>query len=776
MLIDEIGGGIIKMKNQYGDDHISSAELGPWAERMMSLYGVNINLQRAIPQIADGIKPIQRRVLFAIWSKYKTNNVKVASAIGDVMHYSPHGDQGLGDTIARMCQPFTNNIPIINAEGNAGNITSSEDAAAPRYLDVSLSKFAMDVLFKEFDGKVDMVPTYDDTGLEPFCLPSRFPLILVNGTSGIGYTLSCDIPPFNLSEVADATIKLIKNPKQNIHLVPDLPTGCDVVKLDNDTFVMMSSYEIDNVNYTITIKNTPYLKYLENIDKSLRELQDGSTPIKEIISADDESELLNNDFRYVIRCKPCNLYKVVDTLFKRVPGFKDSISTRNMVVVDIDYTTKKYDVRQILLSWIKFRIMYKHGWFLRDLVTKTTKHDMLKGKIFMLSGKNLDKTIKVFRSCRNKEEIIQALVKAYADAPEKDRVTTSQANYVAEMRFYQLTTGEREKTEEELKKLDEDIAYIRGVVNDIDKIKQVIIDEILEIKNTYGYPRRSKIINLDGNNNTNVKIVQLMLDGSFIFSETETPEHLASDITPISGDEVTLIDDKGYFIKVDVNKVDIGKPMTMTSIGKNIMGKCIAAASNNSNDIIMLSNKGRIKYMPISSIPSNATRKPLIPLTGDEYLVSIIEVPSNTNSDLLIYTNDGLGKRIQTSDLNKTVTVDSMGQFILKDYDVSGMFCINSKKPLLAYITRLGRIRINHSRFLVTNKKFADPRPIIQLSPQDDLIAVFCVDTDQQIILNHADSRISTVNINSLEVSTMATPPERPKHVFGVKVVRATLS
>ena len=267
------GGGIIKMKNQYGDDHISSVELGPWAERMMSLYGVNINLQRAIPQIADGIKPIQRRVLFAIWSKYRMGNVKVASAIGDVMHYSPHGDQGLGDTIARMCQPFTNNIPIIKAEGNAGNITSSEDAAAPRYLDVSLSEFAMDILFKEFDGKVDMVPTYDDTGLEPFCLPSRFPLILVNGTSGIGYTLSCDIPPFNLGEIADATIKLIKNPKQNIHLIPDLPTGCDVVKLNNDTFVMMSSYEIDNVNYTITIKNTPYLKYLENIDKSLRELQ-----------------------------------------------------------------------------------------------------------------------------------------------------------------------------------------------------------------------------------------------------------------------------------------------------------------------------------------------------------------------------------------------------------------------------------------------------------------------------------------------------------------------
>ena len=759
------------MKNQYGDAHIQNVEMAPLAEEYMCKYGVNVNLQRAIPQIADGIKPIQRRVLYAIWKQYKQGTVKVASAIGDVMHYSPHGDQGLGDTIARMCQPFTNNIPIMKAEGNAGNVTSSEDAAAPRYLDVSISDFAKDVLFKEFDGKVDMMSTYDDTGLEPFCLPSRFPLILVNGTSGIGYTLSCDIPPFNLSEVADATIKLIKNPKSNIHLVPDLPTGCDVVRINNDTFVMMSSYEIDNVNYTITIKNTPYLKYLENIDSALREIQDGPNPIKEIISADEESDLVENNFSYVIRCKPCNLYKIVDTLFKRVPGFKDTITTRNMVVVDIDYTTKRYDVRQILLSWIKFRIMYKHGWFLRDLVEKTTKYDMLSGKLFMLSPKNLDRTIKIYRDCKTQDDIIRELVKAY-----NGKVTTSQANYVSDLRLRQLTVNEREKTQEELDKLNEEIKSIRRNVDSIDNIKEVIIDELKEIKNKYGYPRKSRIINLDGNNNTNVKIVQLMLDGSFIFSETETPEHLASDITPISGDEVCLIDDKGYFIKVDTNKIDIGKPMTMTSIGKSIMGKCIAAVSNKSNDIIMLSNKGRIKCMPISSIPSNATRKPLVPLNDGEYIVSIIEVPSNGSSDLLIYTNDGLGKRIQTSDLNKVVTVDSMGQFILKDYDVSGMFCINSKKPFLAYVTRLGRIRINHSRFLVTNKKFADPRPIIQLSAQDDLIAVFCVDKDQQIILNHADSRISTVNINSLEVSTMATPPERPKHVFGVKVVRATLS
>ena len=214
----------------------------------------------------------------------------------------------------------------------------------------------------------------------------------------------------------------------------------------------------------------------------------------------------------------------------------------------------------------------------------------------------------------------------------------------------------------------------------------------------------------------------------------------------------------------------------LTSIGKHEMGSCVAAVSNQSNNIIMLTNKGRIKYMPIDKIPSNATRKPIIPTTDGERIVSVLEVPDTTESDILIYTNDGMGKRIQTKDLNKVTSVDSMGQFILSGYEVSGMFCINPNKPILIYVTRLGRPRVNHSKFLTTTKKFGEPKPIITLSPQDDLIAVFCADKNQTVTLNHADSRVSTVHIDSLPVSTMSVEPTRPKHVPGCKVIRATIS
>ena len=744
-------------------------ELSSLANGYMMQYGVNINLQRAIPHVADGLKPITRRILYMVYKNHRMNKVKVSVAIGEVMAINPHGDQGMGGVFARMAQKFSNNIPLISTEetGNSGNATSGGDFASPRYLDIKLSKFAMDVFFDEFDGKVNMKPSYDDSSVEPIVLPAKFPTILLNGTSGIGYTLSSDIYPYNLGEIADATIKLLKNPNARIRLIPDLPTGCDIIVKDDYTFLMQSSFDVDSVNYIITIKNTPYLKYLDDIDSRLREIQDSPNPIKEIISADDESELIEDKIRYVIRCKPCNLYQVVNTLFKRVPGFRASISTRNMIVVDSSFHTREYDIRQILCAWIKNRLYEKRAWFLRELVAKTTECNMLEGKAFMMSPTNLEKTIKIFRSCKSRDQIIPSLVKEY-----KGHVTTSQANYISELRMYQLTDGEYKKTLELIDKIRKEINDITETVEKPEKIRDVIIDEIKTIKSKYGTPRKSKILNLGNEEAVNISVVQILTDGSILFGETENPEHLSSDITPISGDNVCLIDEKGQFIWVDTNKVYHDKPMTLTSIGKTQMGKCVSAVSNPENDIVILTNRGRIKYMPINRIPTNATRKPLLPLMDDEYIVSILEL-RDTSSDILVYTNNGYGKRIQIDTLNKQLSVDASGQFSLKDYEVSGMFTINPNKPLLVYVTRLGRMRVNQSKFLSAVKKFAEPKPIIKLSPQDDLIAVFCTNKDQSVTLNHADGRVTTVNVDSLGVSTMAIEPSRPKHVPGVKVVRA---
>lgn len=761
------------MQKLYGDKNIPDIDIGPLAKQYMCLYGVNVNLQRAIPQIQDGLKPVQRRMLYQLYTIYGKKHVRISVLMGDLLKLHPHGDQGLGDTIARLCQTFSNNIPLIETEGNAGTLAGGDDAAAARYLDITLSDFAAKALFDEFDGKVSMKPSYDDSAVEPICLPARFPIILLNGTAGIGYTLSSDIPPYNINEVADATIKLLKNPDAKIKLVPDLPTGCDIIIKDENSFIMQSSFEIDMVNYVITITNTPYMCFIEKLDDQLRILQDNpATRINEIISFDQEQERLEDGLRYVIRCKQCNLYKVLETLFKSIKGFRVGFTTTNMVVVDNDFRTKEFTPRQILRSWINFRLAYKRGWFLRELVEKSARYDMLSGKLFMLSPENLDKTIGIFKASNNKEEIIQNLVKGY-----NGKVTSSQANFVKDLHLYELNKAEYATTKKKIAALKDEIDYIHENVADPDKIRDVVIEEVRELKEKYGFPRRSKILNSQTQDGSNISIVQILTDGAIMFSETENPEHMSSDIIPISGEEVALIDDRGNFIKVNLDKVPHGKPLTLTSIGKTVMGNCVAAVSNKINNIVILTNKGRIKYMPIDKIPSNATRKPLIPISGDEKIVSILEVPDTSHADILIYTSDGMGKRISTADLNKVNSVDAAGQFIIKtDCEVSGMFCINSNKPYLVYVTRLGRIRLNHSKYLSTVKKFADPKPIIKLSAQDDLIAVFCVDNDRSIVMHHADSRISTVHINTLQPTTMSTEPVRPKHVPGVRVIRATLS
>ena len=746
--------------------------LGPTSIDYMCKYGINIILQRAIPYVTDGMKPIMRRVLYAMWRTKRDKLMKVAEIQGEVMKFSPHSELGTRFIVASMAQPFSNNAPYLTPKGNCGTPTTGDDCAAARYWDARVSDFAMDVFFSEFDGKVNMKPNYDGEYMEPITLPARFPTILLNGSNGIAYTMSSDILPYNLSEVADATVKLLKNPEAKVNLIPDSPTGCDILKRDELTFVMQSSYDIDNVNYTITFKNFPFGEYLTDVDKRLSIIQESQNPIKEIMTADNESDLIAGKIRYVIRCKPCNLYKVVQTLFKRVPGFRVTFSMRNSKVIDVDRTQHTYTVRQILLAWIKNRMLEKRSYYLRKLVDVKTEYNMLIAKKFMLSPENLNKTIKVFRACEDSDEIVKSLMDTY-----KPNVSSSQALYISELKMSRLTHGEYERTLKKIQEHETSIQELLKILQEPEKFKDTIIQDILDIKSKYGTPRKSRIMNNASGESVQIGVCQIMTDGSIVFSETENPDHFASDITPINGDEVCLIDNYGRFLWVDVTKVPHGKPLTLTSIGRQPMDKCIAAVSNKEWSIIMLTNKGRIKLMPINRIPSNQSKKPLIPsLMDGEYLVSVLEVSSDAD-DLLMYTSDGLGKRFSVSDLNLVMSPDAQGQFIVKEnVDASGIFIINGKKPLIFYVTRLGRVRCNALKFLAAGKKFGGLKPIIPLSPQDDLVAAFCCDPSQVVTMYHADGRMSNVNVDSMKPTTMSTPPVKPKHVYGVKVIRATLS
>ena len=460
------------MTDEYFDD-IESVELGDISKRYMCLYGWNIILQRAIPMLTDGLKPLHRRIMWALYEKNGGDKMKVAEIQVLTMRYSPHSELNTRFTIAGLVQPFSNNVPLMSADSGFGSSIMGVDIAAARYWEAGISKFAKEVYFKEFDSSVNMKDSYDGKYKEPITFPARFPVILLNGSHGIAYSMSSDILPYNINEVADATIKLLKNPEAKVHLIPDSPTWCDVIKRDDTTFVFQSTYDIDTVNYTISIMNTPPGEYIHEIDKSLRAIQDSPNPIKEIISPDNECELTEDIFKYVIRCKPCNLYQVIETLFRRVPGFRITVSTRNCSVIDPQFKTQYYNERQILLAWIANRLKEKRSWFLRKLVHVQTMYNMYEGKRFMLSPENLNKTIKVFRKCEEEDEIVQALVQAY-----DGKVSTSQANFVSGLKMSKLTSGEYKKTVEKIEELDEQITNLKAIVNSPDCIRDKVIEDV----------------------------------------------------------------------------------------------------------------------------------------------------------------------------------------------------------------------------------------------------------------------------------------------------------
>lgn len=793
------------------------------ATNYMALYGVNVNMARAIPFIKDGLKPIHRRILFALYKFHGDSLVRTSVLMGDVGKLSPHGDLSLNATIAKMCQKFSNNVTYLDGHGNTGNVTTGDDFAADRYYSVKMSKFSKEVFFGEFDGKINMMPSYDGSFEEPFTLPAKFPTVLLNGTSGIGYTLSSDLPPYNLNEVADATIKIINFDKEfrkvanaytkkhrnevseylsyapnvynvmtvkdsvfkelglkkpKIRLIPDSPTGCNVFIRDADKYTMESVYEIDNVNYTITIYNTPYLVYIDDLDKSLRTLQESPNAIPEIIAAEEESKNIKEGMKYVIHCKPCNVQNVVNKLFKKIGGFRSNFITTNMTVIDSTYHTKLFNVGQILGDWISQRFEDKRAWLLRDLVAKTTRLNMLEGKAYMLSGKNLERTVNVFKNSRNKLNTIENLVKEY-----KGRVTSSQAAFIAELKMYHITQEEHANTLAEIKKVEEDIEFIKNAVNNDDAVQDLIISDLMDIKKNYGEPRRSKIISPNNDEASAVGTVHILPDGNVIFAATDNLEALSSDIKPINGNMVCLIDNNGYGVWVDTRKVQHNVSLPLIALGNKKMDKCIASISNVDNLLILLTNYGRIKGVTIRSLISNhGVSKIVMPLDPGETLVSALEVPNNSD-DILIYTKDGKGKRIAIKDISiikSTYAGTSLGRTIVKDPsidNISGMFVLNSKKPLICYVTNLGRMRINHAKYLVTGKKYDDLKPLIELCSLDDLQNVFCCDDHQIVTLYTDNGKSVSIPISTLGISTINTPPVKAKGLSGrVKIIRSSIT
>ena len=465
-------------------------------------YAMSVIIGRAIPDVRDGMKPVHRRALYAMhemgnrWNKsYK----KSARIVGDVIgKYHPHGDVAAYDTIVRMAQEFSMRYPLIDGQGNFGSI-DGDPPAAMRYTEVRMARIAEELLGDLEKETVSFVPNYDESLQEPTVLPSKIPVILLNGSSGIAVGMATNIPPHNINEVINGTIAFIRDPNIIIeglmHYIhgPDFPTagfingrdgiisayktGRGIIKVRARTIIEKNE---KNERESIIITELPYqvnkASLLEKISELVKEKK-----ISGIADLRDESD--REGIRVVIDLKRDEISAaIVNQLYKHT----QMEVTFGIIMLAIEHGQPKiFNLKEIIESFIDFR---------KDVVTKRTLFELTRARerAHILEGlitalNNIAEVIEVIKGSKNPQEAAVVLC-------EKFSLTETQARAILEMRLQRLTGLEREKIDEEYARISETIVKLQGILDDPRKIMDVIVTELEEIRERYGDERRTEII------------------------------------------------------------------------------------------------------------------------------------------------------------------------------------------------------------------------------------------------------------------------------------------
>ena len=461
-------------------------------------YAMSVIVGRALPDVRDGMKPVHRRILYGMSQLGVTPDKpykKSARIVGEVMgKYHPHGDSSIYDAMVRMAQDFSMRYPLVDGHGNFGSI-DGDGAAAQRYTEARMSPFSLQMLRDIDKDTVDFIPNFDGEEKEPVVLPSRYPNLLVNGSNGIAVGMATSIPPHNLGEVIDATVKIIDNPEVSIDELmkivkgPDFPTGAqilgksgirDAYRTGQGKIKVRAICEIEETNRgksQIIVSEIPYAVNKARLIEKIAEL----IKLKKIDGISDiRDESSREGMRIVIELKrDANPQITLNQLYKHTQ-LQDNFSC--IMIALVDGQPKLLNLYQILDEYIKFQ---------KEVVTRRTQFDLAKAeaRAHILEGLRI--------ALDNIDEIIKIIRSAYNDAKEKlmERFGLSeiQAQAILDMRLARLQGLEREKIEKEYEELMDHIAYYKAVLSDEGMLMGVIKAELLEIKDKWNDKRRTRL-------------------------------------------------------------------------------------------------------------------------------------------------------------------------------------------------------------------------------------------------------------------------------------------
>ncbi len=598
-------------------------------------YSMSVIVARALPDVRDGLKPVHRRILYTMHEDGFTPDKahrKCATTVGDVLgHYHPHGDASVYDALVRMAQDFSLRYPLIDGHGNFGSI-DGHPAAAYRYTEARMSKMALDMLADTEKETVNFVPNFDDTTKEPEVLPSRFPNLLVNGSVGIAVGMATNIPPHNLREVADGICLLIDNPEAGLPEImdcikgPDFPTGGVIMGYSGiraayatgrGRIIVRAKAEIEEHNdrFQIIVSEIPYQVNKLNLVKSIIELADEKR-IEGIRDVVDHSS--REGMRIVIDLKKdANPQVVLNQLF----AYTQMQVTFGAIMLSlVNGVPRILTLKEMLEEYIKFQC---------EVITRRTQFDLRKAKerehiveALKVAVDFIDEVIAIIRGSLDTADAKQKLMERFG-------FDDIQAEAIVQMRLRQLSGLERQKIEDELAALREKIAELQSILEDEMKVKAIVKDECLKLRDKYGDDRRTEI--------------------SMVSGEVDI-----EDLIPVEECVLTM-SQRGYIKRqaVDVYKAQRrgGRGIKgMTTREEDITETMFLCSSH---DIVMFfTSEGRVYRLKCYEVPEGSRTSKgmniinLLPLTGDEKVTAMIRVTEfEDDKYLCMVTRRGVIKR-----------------------------------------------------------------------------------------------------------------------------------
>lgn len=728
-------------------------------------YALYVERHRTVPEFRDGLKPVQRRILYA--ARFVSNaldNRKSANVVGDTMgHYHPHGDSSIQGALYTMTNWFQTKIPLFQGQGNFGN-TYQNVPAAGRYTEVKLSKFSKECILDELvqcREIVDWEPNYDNSKKEPSFLPCKVPLLLINGCSGIAVGDKVDIPSHNINEVIDATICLIQNPKANIVLIPDHCQSCEIVDTDwmeinNKGFgtykvrgiIDVEPYRGVNKKYkdymTLVIKSCPNLTFLESIIDKVENMIK-SNKIIGIIDMEEQSS--ENEMRYVIVLKPgTDPNYIRNELYKNTSLMQTNrVNLKVLDINDKQNPAKRLSYKGYLQAWIDFRKLTKLRLFENKLQKQMTRLHMIQLYIWAIESNKTYDIIKIIRANKTTDDniLVEALVKEF-------KITDIQAKFLINCEIKKLSKGYLNNFKEELNRLTEETNYYRDCILKDGMIENIIIRELEDIKRVFGEPRKCKLIRESEVNGIAAGMFKIILtENNFIKKVGENDiitkaknDNIKFIITGDNSKSILLFDSLGKVYNIPISKIPFADKSSngidIRLINKYINSSITAVIYEplleqfKKGFIVTLTKNGFIKRMTTTDFLAVPTSGLVYcKLDQDDSIIDLLLF--GNNAEIVIYGN----KKALRIDINDIPILKRNARGCIsmssKTTQVEGMSVISKSFTDIVIVTKNGYINRIIPDSVIKGRSKAGSN-VIKLGRNDNIISIYGVNNNDTLV------------------------------------------